>query len=180
MASVPFNLGYYIFGTEGYDGVEFAMPIYVWHHWPLKTSNDNGLLWLRNSFFHKFFNVSWHSTRHFPQFTSLRYRAMQAICSGDIEQLEECLAAGWSPNAAIDHQNKFTAVSLAAHLDQLELLHCLDLHGANLSLGGGKFNNTPLMTALMRWNVRIIDYLMERGVDPNVQDSFGFTAKRKA
>ena len=36
------------------------------------------------------------------------------------------------------------------------------------------------MTALSRWNVRIIDYLMERGVDPAVQDSYGFTAKRKA
>jgi len=32
----------------------------------------------------------------------------------------------------------------------------------------------------MRWNVRIVDYLMERGVDPNVADKFGFTAKRKA
>ena len=90
------------------------------------------------------------------------------------------MAAGWSPNATVDHLNRYTAVSLAAHLDQLEVLHCLDLHGADLSLGGGKFNNTPLMTALVRWNVRIIDYLMERGVDPSVTDSFGFTAKRKA
>ena len=39
---------------------------------------------------------------------------------------------------------------------------------------------TPLMTALMRWNVRVIDYLMERGVDPYVKDSYGFTAKEKA
>ena len=60
------------------------------------------------------------------------------------------------------------------------MLHCLDLHGADLSQGGGKFNNSPLMTALSRWNVRIIDYLMERGVNPAVQDSYGFTAKRKA
>ena len=36
------------------------------------------------------------------------------------------------------------------------------------------------MTALSRWNVRIIDYLMERGVDPTIEDSYGFTAKRKA
>ena len=36
------------------------------------------------------------------------------------------------------------------------------------------------MTAVMRWNVRIIDYLMERGVDPYVKDKFGFTAKQKA
>ena len=75
---------------------------------------------------------------------------------------------------------RFTAVSLAAHLDNLEMLHCLDLHGADLSRSGGKQGNTPLMTASNRWNVRIIDYLLERGVDPTVQDSFGFTAKRKA
>jgi ankyrin repeat protein len=54
------------------------------------------------------------------------------------------------------------------------------LRGANLSEGAGKFNNTPLMTGLMNWNVRIIDYLTERGVDPYVKDSFGFTALKKA
>ena len=36
------------------------------------------------------------------------------------------------------------------------------------------------MTALSKWNVRIIDYLIERGVDPFVTDKFGFTAKKKA
>jgi len=63
---------------------------------------------------------------------------------------------------------RFSAVTLAAHLDNLEVLHCLDLYGANLSRGDGKFSNTALMAALARWNVRIIDYLMERGVDPTV------------
>ena len=105
---------------------------------------------------------------------------MQAICAGDIDQIELCIQAGWNPNDQVDHDGRFTGVSLAAHLDNLEVLHCLDLHGADLSKGGGKFNNTPLMTALLRWNVRIIDYLLERGVDPGVEDSFGFTAKKKA
>ena len=36
------------------------------------------------------------------------------------------------------------------------------------------------MTALAKWNVRIIDYLMERGVDPLVKDIYGFTALKKA
>jgi len=71
-------------------------------------------------------------------------------------------------------------VTLACHLDKLEVLHLLDLYGADLSSGVGKYKNTPLMAALAKWNVRIIDYLMERGVDPNVKDIFGFTAKRKA
>jgi ankyrin repeat protein len=54
------------------------------------------------------------------------------------------------------------------------------LKGADLSQGAGKFNNTPLMTGLMNWNVRIIDYLTERGVDPFVEDKFGFTPLKKA
>jgi len=37
-----------------------------------------------------------------------------------------------------------------------------------------------LMTALAKWNVRIIDYLIERGVDPFVTDKFGFSARKKA
>ena len=36
------------------------------------------------------------------------------------------------------------------------------------------------MSATARWNVRIVDYLIERGVDPTLQDFFGFTALRKA
>jgi hypothetical protein len=36
------------------------------------------------------------------------------------------------------------------------------------------------MTGMMSWNVRIIDYLTERGVDPTIEDSFGFTASKKA
>jgi hypothetical protein len=36
------------------------------------------------------------------------------------------------------------------------------MYGADLNQGAGKFNNTPLMTAMAKWNVRIIDYLMER------------------
>ena len=36
------------------------------------------------------------------------------------------------------------------------------------------------MSATQKWNVRIIDYLLERGVDPSIKDKYGFTALRKA
>ena len=39
---------------------------------------------------------------------------------------------------------------------------------------------TPLMKATNNWNVRIVDYLIERGVDPFIKDKYGFTAKDKA
>ena len=84
---------------------------------------------------------------------------------------------GWPVNEVIDHAQKYNAVTLACHLDRLEVLHFLDLHNADLSGGAGKFHLTPLMAAQAKWNVRIIDYLMERGVDPNVPDKYGFTAK---
>jgi hypothetical protein len=94
--------------------------------------------------------------------------------------MDLCLKEGWDINAIVDHEQKFNAASLAAHLDKLEVLHFLDLRGANISKAAGKFGNSPLMTGLMSWNVRIIDYLTERGVDPFVEDQFGFTALRKA
>ena len=60
------------------------------------------------------------------------------------------------------------------------MVHWLDVLGADLNTGVGKFKNTPLMTATVRWNVRIVDYLIERGADPTQKDIYGFTAQRKA
>ena len=36
------------------------------------------------------------------------------------------------------------------------------------------------MVTTMRWNVRVVDYLIERGANPFEKDVYGFTAKRKA
>jgi len=126
-------------------------------------------------------NVSWHSDRHFPQIHSLRHQVLQAVCKGKIDSLEKLIIDhGWDVNLEIDHQGKYTAMTLACHLDNLEMVHFLDLMGADIHSGRGKLSNTPLMSATMRWNVRIVDYLMERGVDPFITDKYGFTAKRKA
>ena len=93
---------------------------------------------------------------------------MKAVCENDLEELHRCLDQGWNKhiNETVDHEGKYTALSLACHLDNLEAVHLLDMNGADLSTGQGKFKNTPLMTGVMKWNVRIIDYLLERGVDP--------------
>ena len=56
------NFGQNLFG---FWGMEYSMPLEVWHNWP-KNSNGNSLLFLRNAFFQKFNNVSWHSNRMFP------------------------------------------------------------------------------------------------------------------
>lgn len=105
---------------------------------------------------------------------------LKGVSQGKIEEVERCLAEGWDINGVIDHEGRYSAVSLAAHLDNLEMVHLLDLRGADISKGAGKFNFTPLMNAMMNWNVRVIDYLTERGVDPLVEDKYGFTALRKS
>jgi ankyrin repeat protein len=112
----------------------------------------------------------------------MKHQVLKAICEKDLPALQQCLTNGWKDNIndTVDHEGKFSALSLACYLDNLEAVHMLDLHGADLSKGVGKFGNTPLMQGVSKWNVRVIDYLLERGVDPLTADKFGFTAKRKA
>ena len=153
--------------------------MFLWTYWP-KNSLENGMMFLRNVMFHPFETVSWNSVRNFPQLHSLRYTMLQGIVEEDYDKIQSCLDRGWDINQSIDHAQKFNAVSLAAHLDKLEVLHFLDMRGADISGGSGKYLYTPLMTSLMSWNVRVIDYLLERGVNPYEKDSFGFTALQKA
>jgi hypothetical protein len=89
------------------------------------------------------------------------------------------LRQGWDISESIDHAELHNAVKLACHLDRLEALHLLDFT-VKTFLQVVENHTTPLMATLKKWNVRIIDYLMERGVDPLVEDRFGFTIKRKA
>lgn len=92
--------------------------------------------------------MSWHSDRHFPTVHhSLRHRVLRSVCKGNIDTLDECLEAGWPIDDTIDKQGKYSALTLACHLDNLEMAHFCDMNGANLSAGAGKFKNTPLMTA---------------------------------
>jgi len=49
MESNIFNLGDKLFGK---DGMEWRFSIKFWTSWWPKTSNDNGLMFLRNHFLH--------------------------------------------------------------------------------------------------------------------------------
>lgn len=81
--NIIFRAGEWIFGR---DGFEHRFPLSFWNFWP-KGSNDNGLMFLKNTFFYTFMNVSWHSLRHFPQYHSLRYSMLQAVCEGKIDAI---------------------------------------------------------------------------------------------
>jgi hypothetical protein len=122
------------------DGIEYMYPLRFWMGaWPFMNSNNNGLMFLRNNWFQRFVNASWHSDRHFPQFHSMRHSVLQAVCKGDLSRLESCLASGWPIDDVIDKQGKYNALTLACHLDNLEIIHLLDIHGANLNGRTGKF-----------------------------------------
>lgn len=71
-------------------------------------------------------------------------------------------------------------MTLACHLDNLEMVHYLDILGASIHDSKGINGTTPLMAATGRWNVRVVDYLIERGANPFVKDTFGFTVTEKA
>lgn len=162
------------------SGVEFMLPMQLFMGaWPL-TCDQQTLRFLRNNFFQEYKPVGWHSVKHFPCPHTLRHRALKAVCDGDPDALEKCLDEGWPVDAPIDRRGRFSALTLACHLDKLELVHLCDIKGGNLHAGVGKESTTPLMAAVGRWNVRIVDYLMERGADPTVKDLYGFTAHRRA
>jgi len=107
---------------------------------------------------------------------------VKAVCDSNFDEIERLVKKeGFDLNGTtVDKEDKFSAQALAAYLDNLEVLHLLDLLGADISSSKGKFQFTPLQAAESRWNVRVVDYLMERGVNPFVKDSYGFTAKEKA
>ena len=69
---------------------------------------------------------------------------------------------------------------IAAKFDKLDALHYLDMRGADLNQAETVEGNTPLMSAVINWQGRIVDYLLERGVDPFITDKYGFTALQKA
>ena len=79
---------------------------------------------------------------------------------------QHILQGNWKIDDTVDVAGRFSALTLACHLDHLEMVHLLDLLGANLSVGIGREKFTPLMVSTMRWNVRVVEYLLERGADP--------------
>jgi ankyrin repeat protein len=147
--------------------------------WPL-ASNNSGLLFLRNVITEPANNSHWHSIRHTIKYNSRRHQVLKAISHGRVDLLEQHLKKGWPVDAIVDNQGKYSALTLACLLDNLEMVHLLDMYGADLSKPQGKLGFSPLMTAVERWNVRIVDYLLERGVDPEARDIYGFTAGEKA
>jgi len=68
----------------------------------------------------------------------LRHQTLKAITNGDVDQLESCLRRGWDLNKPVDQNGKFSALSLACFLDNLEMVHLLDMYGADINQSVGE------------------------------------------
>ncbi|MBP7854545.1 ankyrin repeat domain-containing protein, partial [Candidatus Babeliales bacterium] len=96
---------------------------------------------------------------------------MIAASNGDIEMLELLLQRG--ANINLSTNCKGTALSQAARHNKLNSVRFLLNHGAMVDKGADFFNNmTPLQEAVRHGNVSIIEELLKRGVNPNVQEGF--------
>jgi hypothetical protein len=61
------------------------------------------------------------------------------VCNNDFNALKRLVIyQNWDLNQTVDKQGKYTALTLACHLDKLEVVHLLDILGADLDSGGGK------------------------------------------
>ena len=58
---------------------------------------------------------------------------LKAVTNGDVDQVEKILRNGWPVNEIIDKRGRYSAATLACYLDNLEMLHLLDMYGADLS-----------------------------------------------
>ena len=120
---------------------------------------------------HSNFNVKW-ITRSKSSFSGL----FSCILRGDIPKLLEFLKACdlSSCRKAVDNNNK-SAMHLAAREGQLEILRILVEKGWDLDCTD-KHLTTPLHQACNAGHVDSIEFLLENGADPALQDSLGRNA----
>ena len=94
----------------------------------------------------------------------LRYRLLRAITSNDLPSIKQLLDEGFDPNTIIDYKYGFTPLTLAAHLNQPELLEYLLLRGAMLDKKDG-CERTALERAVGNFNLESLKMLMDRGAE---------------
>lgn len=170
----------YVLNSEQLD---MKLPAWFWDKWP-KTFHGANLLFLHNMIFRLHDQAVWYGYRPYPLiFIESRYKMVRGVWEENYQLIDEALADGFDINAPADLRRGINAYALAAELDKLEVLHYLELKGAQpecISNPSSKYDLTPLMMAVNSWNVRIVEYLVERGSNPNVRDAYGLSAKDKA
>jgi truncated hemoglobin YjbI len=108
-----------------------------------------------------------------------------AVCRRDIARVRLLLEFGASANAAarLEHGPLYHAANTFGSPsggDDVEVVHLLIEHGADVNWASGPGRCTPLHMAARRGNVGLARVLLEAGADPECQDSKGETPLRRA
>lgn len=96
------------------------------------------------------------------------------IAEGDLRAVELFLKAGFSSNSRNKHG--VPALCLAARTKRLAVAELLLGFGADIDLQGEDRGYSALMDAAMVGSVEILEYLLSRGANPNLQSKDGQTA----
>ncbi|TET05999.1 hypothetical protein E3J79_03590 [Candidatus Dependentiae bacterium] len=97
----------------------------------------------------------------------------QAVCDGNLEQVQNLLAAGEDVNV-VDQEGD-TPLHWAVKHDQRAIVNLFLGKGAKVNVIN-KWNQTPLHYAACSDNEAIVKLLLDRGADVNISTKAGFTA----
>ncbi|CAI2378080.1 unnamed protein product [Moneuplotes crassus] len=179
-----------------YEQIDAKVPDSIWELWP-KTHNGINLRFIHNILIRDREEVAWYSPKVDTIFFSdNRYKLVYAICQEEYGMIQQVFDEGFDLNTPLDYKRGLNAFALATDLDKLEVLHFLELlESSKVSLNKIAERNTqttipedishghrltPLMIAVNSWNVRMVEYILSRNVDPTIKDKYGFSAKDKA
>lgn len=118
---------------------------------------------------------------------------LEAIESGDIENMAKVLASGADPNAIIlanyyDLEVRITPLQAAIRelrpageprrVGHIETIVLLLRHGAQVDGRAGPVDTTPLLLAVEMRHIEAVRILLAAGADPNVRDDEGYSPLR--
>lgn len=179
-----------------YEQIDAKVPEWLWELWP-KTNNGINLLFFHNIFIRPREWVAWYTPKvDTIFFTDNRYKLIYAIWEEKYHLIKEVYDSGFNFHTPLDYKKGLDAFSLATEWDKLEILHYLELLSSSKSSLSQPPSTppkstipadihhshklTPLMIAVNTWNVKMIEYLISRKVDPLIKDKYNTTAKQKA
>ena len=112
-----------IFGFNSLDMWFEELWFVEW--WP-KTLNETNLIPFYNWFFLSTNEQTWYSERHFPTFHDQpRYRLLLAVCEENYDDVDKVLEEGFDVNSSVELLRGLNAISVAAELNKLEMVHYL-------------------------------------------------------
>jgi general secretion pathway protein A len=98
---------------------------------------------------------------------------LEAASQGDVEQGEQLLSAGLTPD--VGDESGWTALMMATLHGRAPMVELLLKKGANVNLQNAT-GGTALMMAAIQGQNEILQLLLDRGANVNVQDTKGWTA----